>query len=58
MSIVSTAVKSGILCELRMGAMQPLQIEEKLRMKGLPTYEVERLKSEILETYKKEHPGY
>lgn len=58
MSIVSTAAIRGILCDLRSGAMQPFQIEEKLRMKGLPTFEVARLAKEIRDTYRKEHPCY
>lgn len=58
MSIVSTAVKNGILCDLRHGVMQPFQIEEKLHMKGIPSFEIPRLANEIRETYKKEHPCY
>lgn len=58
MSIVSTAAVRGILCDLRHGTLQPFQIEETLRMKGIPSLEVERLSREIRETYRKEHPCY
>ena len=58
MSIVSTAAKSGILCDLSHGILQPFQIEETLRMKGIPSFEIERLAEEIREAYQKEHPGY
>lgn len=58
MSMLSTAVKSGILCDLRHGTLQPFQIEETLRMKGIPSFEIGRLSREIRETYRKEHPCY
>lgn len=58
MSIVSTAAVRGILLELRNGTMQSFQIEEKLHMKGIPSFEIQKLAKEIRETYKKEHPCY
>lgn len=58
MSMLSTAVKSGILYNLRNGSLQPFQIEEILQMKGIPSFEIEGLAGEIREAYQKEHPGY
>lgn len=51
-------IKKSLLCRLENGSIQPFQIEEQLRSNGIPSFEIQKLKSEIYETYQKEHPRY
>lgn len=41
-------IKQELLGKLALGTIQPFQIEEMLRMKCLPDFEVQQLKSEII----------
>ena len=50
--------KQSILCDLRVGSIQPFQVAEQLRLKGVSAFEIRELEKEILETYRKEHPCY
>ena len=49
-------IKAGILDDLRIGAITTFQVEEKLTLKGLPPFEVKRLKKEILKEHSKKNP--
>lgn len=51
-------IKNSILFSLNIGQIQTFQIEELLRMKGVPSFEIEGLKHEIEEAYKKGRPCY
>lgn len=51
-------IKNSILFNLKIGTIQPFQIEEQLRMKGIPSFDTQRLKNEIYEIYQKQHPCF
>lgn len=50
--------KQSILCDLRVGSIQPFQVAEQLRLKGFSSFEIGKMEKEILETYQKEHSCY
>lgn len=47
--------KQSILCDLRVGSIQPFQVAEQLRLKGFSSFEIQKMEKEILEAHKKEH---
>ncbi len=51
-------IRNSVLCALRLGTIQPFQVEDVLRMKGVPSFEIEKMKEEILEICRREHPCY
>ena len=56
--MIEQQAKQSILCDLRVGSIQPFQVAEQLRLKGISSFEIKTMKKEILETYRKEHPCY
>lgn len=50
--------KQSILCDLRVGSIQPFQVAGQLRLKGVSSFEIGKMEKEILATYRKEHPCY
>ena len=58
MSMTRKQTKDAILWDLRNGVIQPFQIETRLEMKGVASYEIEGLKNEILEAYENDQPRY
>ena len=56
--MTNDSIKASVLCNLKTGTIQPFQVEEHLKLKGLPAFEVKKLKPEILEAYRKDHPCY
>lgn len=51
-------LKNSVVTLLRIGAIQPFQIEETLHNRGVSNFDIIRLKSEIEEQFEKEHPCY
>lgn len=58
MDMIEKDAKNFILFYLRIGGIQPFQIEEHLRRRGFIESEIGRIKKEILEAYNKEKPRY
>lgn len=54
--MIKQQAKNSILCDLRVGSIQPFQVAEQLLRKGISSFEVEAVKDEILEAYQKERP--
>ena len=51
-------VCNKVLCNLKLGVIQPFQIEEQLRLTGISSFEIQKKKTEILEMYQKSYPYY
>ena len=56
--MVEQQIKASVLCDLRLGVIQPYQIETTLRNKGVSSFESGKLADEIKERYRKEHLCY
>lgn len=51
-------LNNNILAKLRIGAIQPFQVAEQLKLAGIPSFEIEKEKQEILKAYQKEQKSY
>lgn len=49
-------IKMAILWDLRNGVISSFQVGERLKMKGVTSFEIEGLKNEILEIYENDPP--
>ena len=56
--MIKESTKNQILFQLKLGVIQPFQIEEQLSRLGIPTFDVAPLAKEIREKFEKDHVCY
>lgn len=54
--MLAQQARDSILCDLKAGTIQPLEIKDQLLKKGISPFEVTKLESEIRKLYQEKRP--